>query len=148
MKRTSTFTAAIFLGSSLLLGAGGAMAESCEQQVDALEAELEEAQELAISAASGGQGVAGSRQAQAQEDEPQQDEAPLEEPAVPYQEEPEEAAAIERAEDAGEGGDIFMQAKALLEEARAAAQDDDQTACRTAYEAAAALLEEHGQEEQ
>lgn len=143
MKRTSTFTAAIFLGSSLLLGAVSAMAESCEQQVDALEAELEEAQKLAISASSGGQGVAASRQAQAQEDEPG-----LEEPAVPYQEETEEAVAIERAEDAGEGGDIFMQAKALLGEARAAAQDDDQTACRTAYEGAAALLEEHGQEVQ
>ena len=143
MRRTSTFTAAIFLGSSLLLGAGGALAESCEQQVDALEAELEEAQELAISASSGGQGVAGSREAQAQEDEPG-----LEEPAVPYQEEPEEAVAIERAEDAGEGGDIFMQAKALLEEARAAAGEDDETECRAAYEAAAALLEEHGQEVQ
>jgi hypothetical protein len=116
------------------------MAESCKEQLDALEAELEEAAERSISASTGGQGVAASREAQAQEVEPQ-----FEEPAVPYQKEHEEAAAIERAEDAGEGGEVFMQAKALLEEARAAAQEDDDAGCRVAHEAAAALLEEHRQ---
>lgn len=136
MGRAAMFA---FSGAAWLV-AGGAFAGSCEERLAALEVRLDEAAKLSISASSGGQGVASSREAQAMEVVEESDE--VVEPVVPYQEDDEEGEAVERAEEAGEGGDLVMQARALAEEARASAEEGNDAACEEALSDAAELLNE------
>ena len=128
-NRTKPAVALAAFGAAWL-AAAGAHAATCGERLGALEAELDEVAELAISASTGGQAVAGAREAQAVAGA----EGEVEEPVVPFQEEDEEAEAVERADDAGEGGELVMQARARLEEARVAADGGDEAACEQAYE--------------
>ena len=110
--------------------AGAASAHDCQARIGEIEALLDTVSERAISASSGGQAVAGARQAQAVEGE---DEG-LEEPAVPVQEAPEEAIALEAAEEAGRGGERVIKARAALQEARETAEGGDEEACLKALD--------------
>lgn len=132
---------ALLFGTVLFAaGQAGAQSSDCADRIALIEAMIEEAAEEAISASSGGQGVAGAREAQAVEDQPGEQVIP-EEPAVPYQETPEEALAVERAEEAGEGGDDVLRAMALLEEAKVHHQDGADGACMQFVEEAGRLIE-------
>ena len=112
------------------LVAGAALAHGCQDRIAEIERVLDAASEGAIAASSGGQAVAGARQAQAAEDAPEG----LEEPVVPVQDEAEEAAAVERAEEAGEGGDGLIEARAALQDARAMAEGGDEEGCLRALD--------------
>lgn len=114
----------ILLAAGLALVAGPAAAD-CADRITFLEEVLDESAKLAISASSGGQGVAGAREAQAISEEDAEDEA------VPYQDEPEALEAVEEAEEAGDGGDDILQARAHLSEARNLADEGDEEACIT-----------------
>ena len=109
---------------------GPALARDCLVRIGEIEALLDSASGEAISASSGGQAVAGARQAQAIEGTGEG----LEEPAVPVQEEPEEAIAVEQAEEAGRGGERFIEARATLQDARAMAEGGDEQACLEALD--------------
>lgn len=111
----------MLLATTLVLMAGP-VAANCADRITFLEEVLDEAARASISTSSGGQGVAGAREAQATEGE-------TEEPAAPYQEEPREAEAVEDAVEAGEGGDRILQARAALGEALALEEDGDAEAC-------------------
>lgn len=137
MKRTAMLVCA----GAVWLAADGALGQTCEERIIELEEKLDEAAAYSISASSGGQGVAGSREAQAMELVEEGEE--IDEPVVPYQEDAEEAEAVERAEEAGEAGDFVLQARALVEQARAHAQDDDEAGCEEAITDAAELLDEY-----
>ncbi|HYC03539.1 MAG TPA: hypothetical protein VED40_09620 [Azospirillaceae bacterium] len=129
-------TAALVL---LLTGlTGGAAASPCGEAIGRLQAQIDEGAEAAISSSSGGQGVAGAREGQALEAERR--DAPVREPAAPYQKEGKEAQAVQQAADAASGGgDGVMRAKAALNRARALDQKGD-AACRDAVAEAEALL--------
>ena len=109
----------MLLAGSLAVLAGPALAD-CADRITFLEEALDDASRLAISASTGGQGVAGAREAQAVTEET------AEEP-VPYQDDA--AAAVEEADDAGDGGEELIEARARLGEARTLAQDGDEEAC-------------------
>ena len=126
MNRIIIATAA----AAATLVAGAASAHDCQARIGEIEALLDTVSEQAISASSGGQAVAGARQAQAMEGG---DEG-LEEPAVPVQEEPEEAIALEQAEEAGRGGERVIEARAALQEARERAEGGDEQACLEALD--------------
>ena len=119
-------------GATLVLAAAAlpaaAAAHGCVERIVEIEALLDAAAEEAIVASSAGQAVAGARQAQVAE-------GAADEPAVPVQEEPEEEAALEEAEEAGEGGQRFIEARAALREARATAEGGDEAACLEAVDA-------------
>lgn len=113
----------------ILLAAGVALvaapaAADCADRITFLEEVLDDAARLAISASSGGQGVAGAREAQAVTDEGSEDPAP-------YQDAPAEAEAVEEVQEAGDGGDALIEARARLGEARTLAEDGDEEACTT-----------------
>ncbi|WP_265502033.1 hypothetical protein [Paracoccus beibuensis] len=110
----------------LALGIGiaaGPAAANCADRIAFLEEVLDEAAKLSMSTSSGGQGVAGARESQAM------NEGEVIEPTVPYQDPPEEAEAVEEADEAGEGGDEILQARALLGEAQALEDDGETAAC-------------------
>lgn len=107
-----------------------ALAHDCNERIEQIDRLLEEAAEAAISTSSGGQAVAGAREAQAMET----DAAEETEDPVPFQEEPEEEEAVEEADEAGEGGDRVMQAMVALDEARAQADAGDEEACEAAVD--------------
>ena len=109
---------------------GGALAHDCRERIGEIERMLDTASEQAISASSGGQAVAGARQAQAIEGTGEG----LEEPVVPVQEEPEEALAVEQAEEAGRGGERIIEVRAALQDARAKAEGGDEEACLKAVD--------------
>lgn len=112
----------ILLAAGLALGVGPAAA-ACADRIAFLDEVLDEAAKLSISTSSGGQGVAGARESQAVS------EGEIVEPTVPYQDQPEEAQAVEEAEEAGEGGNEILEARALLGEAQALEDDGDSAAC-------------------
>jgi hypothetical protein len=141
MIMTRRMELALILAVAAWLAPGETLAATCLDELDALEADLEEAAELAISASTGGQGVAGAREAQAME-VVGEDET-VEEPAVPFQEEEDEAEAVEQTEEAGEGGDVILEAQILVSEARSAAEEGNEAGCRQAFEEAAQLLDEY-----
>ena len=120
--------ASVALVAALL--SGPALAHDCLGRIGEIEALLDAASEEAISASSGGQAVAGARQAQAVEGGG----GGLEEPAAQVQEEPEEALAVEEAEEAGRGGERIIEARAALQDARAMAEDGDEEACLKALD--------------
>ena len=112
----------VFLSAALTFASGPAFA-NCIDHISFLEEVLDEVSKMAISASSGGQGVAGAREAQAMSEGDSQD------PAVPYQEEPEAEDAVEEAEEAGDGGDDIIRARAALGEARGLADAGDAAGC-------------------
>lgn len=109
----------MLLAGGLAVLAGPALAD-CADRITFLEEALDDASRLAISASTGGQGVAGAREAQAVTEET------AEEP-VPYQDDA--ATAVEEADEAGDGGEELIEARARLGEARTLAQDGDEEAC-------------------
>lgn len=109
----------MLLAGGLAVLAGPALAD-CADRITFLEEALDDASRLAISASTGGQGVAGAREAQAVTEE-------TEEEPVPYQDDA--AAAVEEADEAGDGGEELIEARARLGEARTLAQDGDEEAC-------------------
>lgn len=121
-------TIAVAAAATVLSGA--ASAHDCLGRIGEIEQLLDAASERAISTSSGGQAVAGARQAQAIEG----DEEGLEEPVVPVQNEAEEAIAIEQAEEAGDGGEAVIEARAALQEAREMAEGGDEQACLKALD--------------
>lgn len=114
--------------AAAFFAAGPALAHDCAGQIDEFEQVLDEAAEEAIAASSGGQAVAGAREAQAMDESGEQ----LEEPVVPFQEAREEAEAVEEADEAGDGGAQIIEARTALQDARQMAEDGDETACRDA----------------
>jgi hypothetical protein len=109
--------------SAAMLLAGSALAHDCAGRIDEFERLLDTAADHAISASSGGQAVAGAREAQAMDDtDGAQD-------PVPFQEETEEAAEVEEADDAGEGFEQIIEARAALQDARELAESGDEDAC-------------------
>ena len=115
----------ILLAAGLALVAGPAAAD-CADRITFLEEVLDDAARLAISASSGGQGVAGAREAQAVTDGERDEDS-----AAPYQDAPAEAEAVEEVQEAGDGGDALIEARARLGEARTLAEDGDEEACTT-----------------
>ncbi|TJZ90839.1 hypothetical protein FA743_13085 [Paracoccus gahaiensis] len=113
----------ILLAAGLALVAGPAAAD-CADRITFLEEVLDDAARLAMSASSGGQGVAGARVSVAMTEEG------TEEP-VPYQDEADAEEAVEDTEEAGDGGDALIEARAQLGEARNLAEDGDEEACTT-----------------
>ena len=109
----------MLLAGGLAVLAGPALAD-CADRITFLEEALDDASRLAISASTGGQGVAGAREAQAVTEE-------TAEKPVPYQDDA--AAAVEEADEAGDGGEELIEARARLGEARTLAQDGDEEAC-------------------
>jgi len=111
-----------------LLFAGFALASSCADRINALEARLNEAGEAAASTSSGGQGVAAAREIQAAQ--PRSQDAPITPQTVPpFQNEAREAQTTRQAAEAGGGGDRVMQARAKLNEARTRDGRGDSTGC-------------------
>jgi hypothetical protein len=133
----SPLVLAAVLASTLL--AAPAAASPCADRIAALEARLDEAAETSISTSSGGQGVAGAREGQAQQGGNAA--APAGQAAVPYQDERQEARVVDQAKAAGDGGDRVMQAKATLSRARTADQRGDGAACADAVAEAEGKLE-------
>lgn len=123
IKIASAAVAAAFFSSA-------AFAHDCMGRIGEIEQLLDTVSEEAISASSGGQAVAGARQAQAIEGTGEG----LEEPALQVQEEPEEAIAVERSEEAGRGGERVIEARAALQEAREKAEGGDEQACLKALD--------------
>ena len=109
----------MLLAGGLAVLAGPALAD-CTDRITFLEEALDDASRLAISASTGGQGVAGAREAQAVTEE-------MAEEPVPYQDDA--AAAVEEADEAGDGGEELIEARARLGEARTLAQDGNEEAC-------------------
>ena len=119
---------AIAIASAALAAAllsGPASAHDCLGRIGEIEALLDATSEEAIATSSGGQAVAGARQAQAADG----DEEGLEEPVVPVQDEREEAIAVEEAEEAGRGGERVVEARTALQDAREMAEGGDEEAC-------------------
>ncbi|MBL6455397.1 hypothetical protein JMJ55_08695 [Belnapia sp. T6] len=108
------------------LCAGPALASPCTDQADALDRQLSGTADAAVSASSGGQGVAAARESQAVQPPPGNQPAP---PSGPFQSPPREAQATQRAADAGAAGDRVVQAKATVNRARELAGRGDEAAC-------------------
>ncbi|MBB4004639.1 hypothetical protein [Aurantimonas endophytica] len=120
MTRIELFTVA----ATALLLAGPAHAYTCAERIADLERLLDVAASQAISASSGGQAVAGAREAQAMAESDEGDEAP-----VPFQDEADETAAIEETDAAGDGGEELIEARTALQGARDLAESGDEDAC-------------------
>ncbi|MGR3465257.1 hypothetical protein [Limimaricola sp.] len=125
--------------------AGPALAHDCAGRIDEFERLLDRAAEQAISASSGGQAVAGAREAQAVQgtgavsDDSETGEAPeagaeADEPVIPVQDEVEEAAAVEEAEESGNAGKNVIDARTALQDAREMAKSGDENACAEALD--------------
>jgi hypothetical protein len=137
--------------ATVALLAGAARAETCALRIAELDPVLREAAEASIASSSGGQAVAAAREAQAMTDDEDAATTPGDVVAeagaatgqeagteaadgaaldvVPFQDEADEAEAVRRAEAAGEGGDLIMQAIAMVQEAQALDEAGDETAC-------------------
>lgn len=114
---------------TVVLATGPALAQDCTNRLDEFERLLDLAADHSISASSGGQAVAGAREAQSMENT----EEALEDP-VPFQEEPEEVAEVEEADDAGEGGEQIIEARTALQDARELADSGEEEACLEALD--------------
>jgi len=114
-------------------------ASPCTDRIAALEARVNEKAETAISTSSGGQGLAGAREGQAMQAENR--DVPVGQPAVPFQNEKQEAQVTERAADAGGGGDRILQAKATLNRARTLDREGNISACQEALAEVQAQLD-------
>ncbi|WP_299838516.1 hypothetical protein [uncultured Jannaschia sp.] len=112
--------------AAALLLAGPALAQDCAGRIENFERALDRAAGEAISASSGGQAVAGAREAQAMEEPEEATEDP-----VPFQEETEEAAEVE---EAGDGGERVIQARTALQNARELSENGDEQACSEALD--------------
>ena len=125
---------ASFVGVAMaILFAGPIAAHDCVGQIDEFERLLDSVAEEAISASSGGQGVAGAREAQAIEESGAAEEGPgTEEPVIPVQNEGDEASAVEEADEAGDAGQNVIEARAKLQEARQMAEEGQEVACAEA----------------
>lgn len=110
--------------------AGPALAHDCSGRIDEFERLLDLAAEQAISASSGGQAVAGAREAQAVEAA----EPTTEETVVPFQDEGEEVEAVNEAEAAGTAGQRIIDARTSLQEARDTGGNDGEEACMQAVD--------------
>ena len=98
------------------LFAGPIAAHDCVGQIDEFERLLDSVAEEAISASSGGQGVAGAREAQAIEESGAAEEGPgVEEQVIPVQNEDDEASAVEEADDASDAGQHVIEFRASLQ---------------------------------
>ena len=115
------------MATAWVLTAASAFASPCGEQLNSLEARLNQAAEAAVSTSSGGQGVAAAREAQAMQ--APDTNKPIPAPIPPYQAENREVQATQRAAQAGGGGDRVMQAKATLNRARTLDQQGDGAAC-------------------
>lgn len=115
--------------AAALLIAGPAHAYQCADRIGDFERLLDVAASQAISASSGGQAVAGAREAQAMAESDESEEDP-----VPFQEELEASAAVEEAEDAGDGGEELIEARTALQDARDLAESGDEDACLQAVD--------------
>ncbi|TNC47589.1 hypothetical protein FHG66_16200 [Rubellimicrobium rubrum] len=112
------------------LFAGPAAAHDCAGQIDEFEQLLDFVAEEAISTSSGGQGVAGAREAQAIEESGAAEEGPgTEEPVIPVQNEGDEALAVQEADDAGDAGGNVIETRVKLQEARQMAEEGQEAAC-------------------
>jgi hypothetical protein len=125
MTRIKLFT----VTAIALLLAGPAHAYTCAERIADLERLLDVAASQAISASSGGQAVAGAREAQAMAESDEADEAPL-----PFQDEADETAAIEETDAAGDGGEEVIEARTALQSARDLAESGDEDACLKAVD--------------
>ncbi|WP_405403275.1 hypothetical protein [Paracoccus sp. Ld10] len=106
----------MLLAGGLVLIAAPAIAD-CSDRIAFLEEGLDDAARLAISASSGGQGVAGAREALSVT------EGAADEQPAPYADGATEA--VDEADDAGDGGEALIEARARLGEARTMADDED-----------------------
>lgn len=125
MHRIKLFTAA----AAAIFLAGPAHAYQCAERIDDFERLLDVAASQSISASSGGQAVAGAREAQAMAASDEASDDP-----VPFQDESEETAAVEEAEAAGDGGERVIEARTALQGARELAESGDEDACRKAVD--------------
>ena len=126
-----TFSKPLAAGVFCALFAGtAATASPCTDQIAPLDARLSEVGRAAVSASSGGQGVAAAREAQAMEARDQGEKAG--QPAVPFQAESQERQATQRATEAGGGGDRVMQARATLNRARTLDAQGNSAGCMEA----------------
>ncbi|HEX2018085.1 MAG TPA: hypothetical protein VGO17_04020 [Aurantimonas sp.] len=117
------------IGASALLLAGPAHALQCADRIGDFERLLDLAADHAISASSGGQAVAGAREAQAMAGT----EEAIEDP-VPFQEEAEEVREVEEADEAGDGGEQIIAARTALQEARELAESGNEEGCTEAVD--------------
>jgi hypothetical protein len=118
----------IAVGALYAVLAGSALASPCTDRINALEPRVNDAAETAVSASSGGEGVAGARQGQAMQARDQG--APVAEHTVPpFQNEAREAQTTRQAAQVGGGGDRVMQARASLNQARTLDGRGDSAAC-------------------
>jgi hypothetical protein len=139
MKRLTLMAVA---GAGLLC-AGPILASTCAERIEEVDARLQEAAERSIATSTAGQGVAAAREAQA--GELVDDEEVAEEvPTVPYQDEDDEAEAVRRAAEAGDGGEEIMEAFAFLDEARVHEEAGDDAACEAAVAEVVRLIENSG----
>lgn len=106
MKASILFgSAAVYLSGVCL-----AVASPCSDRFTAIEAKIKQKSEAAISASSGGKGVAASREARAMQD--------VDKPPQPFQSEQKAAEDQEKADAAGDAGDNVLQAQVALRRAR------------------------------
>jgi len=122
------FPIAAAVGALLILGAGPSLASPCTDRINALEPRLNEGSETTASVSSGGQGVAAARESQAMQ--ARNGTEPITPPTVPpFQNQAKEAQATRQAAEAGGGGDRIMQARAMLNQARAHDGKGESAAC-------------------
>ena len=112
----------------LTLGASPVLASPCLDRVIALEPRLNEASETTASVSSGGQGVAAAREGQAMQSR-NGSETITPQTVPPFQNEAREAQTTRQAAAAGGGGDRVIQARAMLNQARAHDQKGESAAC-------------------
>lgn len=112
--------------ATFLVLAGTPVAADCASHLDLMDEVLDQASRESIAMSSGGQGVAGAREARAMTDT----EAPGDDTTAPEAaQDPQPPQAPGHAPPA-EAGDQVQQLRAALDEARARADEDDEAACR------------------
>lgn len=136
-------TATIGAAIATVLLASPAIAHDCAGRIDEFERLRDIAAKEAISASSGGQAVAGAREAQAAQDSgaatdaeetgtsPKQDSG---DPVVPFQDEAEEAAAVEETDESANAGENVIDARTQLQEARELAESGNEETCTEALD--------------
>jgi hypothetical protein len=133
-------TAPIRFAIAILLpvfAGGPALASPCTDAIDPLAARLNEAAETVGAVSTSGKAVAASREGQAQTGG---EDRPVGTPGAPSN--PGESQAARQAAEAGGGGDRVMQARALLNKARALDQDGNGAGCLATVGDAKRLLDE------
>ncbi len=119
----------LLIAAAVIAAAGPALASPCLDRISALDKRLDEAAQTSASTSSGGQGVAASRESKAMQSR-NENEPATETKVPPFQDQAKEAQTTRRAADeAHGGGDGVMQARAVLNEARALEQKGDSAGC-------------------